>query len=405
MIDSDRDVIPARFELDRDPDYITTKNSDDYTGIDNWEKDTQNLYDNEYQQIFNAYNNWGQAYNKYIADMSAWQQAHQLDPNAKALSSSQVIQGLTLGREPTATMSIQTSLQQAPMNVKQHGFPEMGMDSQSGAHVYIPQNNNQNVTVTYDNLKNSSYIDSNGNSHKISKIVRTFSDIHWTDQVKKGSGANVHELQLFSDPTDGFWYYGVSDLVVTDKYYDDHGNQINFDDNTAYMAITSLNAAYDNNGNLSKSGSARHVEKVQSLTNTTAYALQGSSIVNHDGNLYADETNNSLDDHNLTTWTGPENWDHRGGTYEYYGTGLISFHGSDVSLKFETTHDSSDDQSGTWATMTTNIPATPGPKAPNKVTIYYHFNRLIINPINDKHAEAHYHYNKNIEDIYGQNII
>ena len=392
QIIAESDQLLDGFKIFRDPDQVTTKNSDDYNGIAQWLKDTDTYYNSAEKDLRNQVNDYGIAMNKYIAAMSAWQEAHKLDPNAKAISSSQVVQGLALNREPDAHMAISTNLQQAAMNPKLHGFPEIGIDSQSAAHVFIPVNNNQNVTVTYDNLKNSSYIDGNGNTHKIAKIVRTFSDIHWSDQVKRGSGANLHELQLFSDPTDGFWYYGISDLVASDQYYDDHGNIINFDKDTAYMGVTSLNAAYDNNGNVGKTGSARHVEKVQGLTNTTAYALQGSSVVNHDGTLYADETNIAFDNKSWTTWNGPEEWDHRGGKYEYYGTGLLSFHGNSVSLKFETTHNGYDDQNGTWATMTTNIPATPGPKAPAPKEWHYHYNKLVVNKLPHKTSETHYHY-------------
>ena len=392
QIIAESDQLLDGFKIFRDPDQVTTKNSDDYNGIAQWLKDTDTYYNSAEKDLRNQVNDYGIAMNKYIAAMSAWQEAHKLDPNAKALSSSQVVQGLALNREPDAHMAISTNLQQAAMNPKLHGFPGMGMDSQSAAHVFIPVNNNQNVTVTYDNLKNSSYIDGNGNTHKIAKIVRTFSDIHWSDQVKRGSGTNLHELQLFSDPTDGFWYYGISDLVVSDQYYDDHGNIINFDKDTAYMAVTSLNAAYDNNGNFSKTGTPRHIEKVQGLTNATAYALQGSSVINHDGVLYADETNIAFDNKSWTTWNGPEDWDHRGGKYEYYGTGLLSFHGDRVSLKFETTHDGYDDQNGTWATMTTNIPATPGPQAPAPKEWHYHYNKLVVNKLPHKTSETHYHY-------------
>ena len=161
------------------------------------------------------------------------------------------------------------------------------------------------ITVTYDNLKNSYYlenIDDKINKIKISKIERTFSDIQpgktiFTSDGKTPKGADgVYDecdgpqLIIYNDPSDGFFYNNITQVSVNDIYYDDKGSQINFDTkndkNKAWIFVTSLNSNGNGGGN---------VEKVRAqLNNSPANAekIKGSTVTNHnDGWWYSDKNN------------------------------------------------------------------------------------------------------------------
>ena len=161
------------------------------------------------------------------------------------------------------------------------------------------------ITVTYDNLKNSYYlenIDDKINKIKISKIERTFSDIQpgktiFTSDGKTPKGADgVYDecdgpqLIIYNDPSDGFFYNNITQVSVKDIYYDDQGSQINFDTkndkNKAWIFVTSLNSNGNGGGN---------VEKVRAqLNNSPANAekIKGSTVTNHnDGWWYSDKNN------------------------------------------------------------------------------------------------------------------
>ena len=161
------------------------------------------------------------------------------------------------------------------------------------------------ITVTYDNLNNSYYlenIDDKINKIKISKIERTFSDIQpgktiFTSDGKTPKGADgVYDecdgpqLIIYNDPSDGFFYNNITQVSVNDIYYDDKGSQINFDTkndkNKAWIFVTSLNSNGNGGGN---------VEKVRAqLNNSPANAekIKGSTVTNHnDGWWYSDKNN------------------------------------------------------------------------------------------------------------------
>ena len=162
------------------------------------------------------------------------------------------------------------------------------------------------ITVTYDNLNNSYYlenIDDKINKIKISKIERTFSHIQEADKIRftsdgqtpKGADGAYDkcygpQLIIYNDPSDGFFYNNITQVSVKDIYYDDKGSQINFDTkndkNKAWIFVTSLNSNGNGGGN---------VEKVRAqLNNSPANAekIKGSTVTNHnDGWWYSDKNN------------------------------------------------------------------------------------------------------------------
>lgn len=245
------------------------------------------------------------------------------------------------------------------------------------------------LTVTYTNLKHSKYVDENGNTHSISKIVRTFSD-----GVSNGLGVYPDKkgteiaIGIRNDPSYGFGYYGMRSITTDDVYYDENGNPINISNNSGYLAVTSLNALYETNGQMSRSGTQYQVERVKPLQrNEKAYSLAGSSInVHSDRSLYADATNDSSKDFGgntipkgISTWPdSKKSWDRKGAN-EYYGAGIVSLSGTHHTLQWSNSMGTSWLSNGwtpvqyVWATMQTILPETPKPQ-PKTTSIHYHYN-------------------------------
>ena len=173
------------------------------------------------------------------------------------------------------------------------------------------QCSDKEITVTYDDLKNSYYlenINNKTNKIKISKIERTFSHIQEADKIRFTSDGKTPkgadgvydkcdgpQLIIYNDPSDGFFYNNITKVSVKDIYYDDNDNEITFDTkndkNKAWIFVTSLNS----NG---VGNSSHNVEKVraQGLNNSPVNAekIKGSTVTvtNHiKGWWYSDENN------------------------------------------------------------------------------------------------------------------
>ena len=278
---------------------------------------------------------------------------------------------MTLGREPQAKVSI-SQLNGKPGKVDP--THQLNTDSASYEYYLNPDNTGVALVATYTGLKNSYYYDSDGNKHNIAKIVRTFSNVtkqnwvHSWDWEKNPENNGNPYIWLYDDPTDGFWYYFASGITVTDQFFDENGNPINLN-NDAWLAVTSLNNQGANN---KVPANDADVEQVTALSGGEAYALLGSSVTNHNGTLYANSNNTNGTGHNTSDW-----WDHKGDN-EYYGSGLIKLSGNSVSLRFSTHYDPSFTGAtsyNVWATTTTIIPETPGPRKPEPkyTTINYHY--------------------------------
>lgn len=305
------------------------------------------------------------------------------------LTSQQVQQHLTLGREPNAKVELS--------NIATVGKKQPVNNNSIDRVILKGDVNGVAVVVTYTNLQNSYYVDKDGQKHKISKIVRTFSNIKnnglgvdWQPTTRTDTDSEA--IYVFSDPTEGFWYFGASEVTTDDVYYDEDGNPININGN-AYMAVTSLNSLYETNNKLALTGTPIGVESAQPLNpNEKAYSLAGSSVTVHsDGSLYADKTNDpysqlrweiSKDEiPQVTTWTDPDvDWDNKGSN-EYYGAGIISLNGTHHTIKWSCKIEGNAEKyyksDQVWATMTTIIPQTKNPTT----TIHYHYD------VNDKCKE------------------
>lgn len=316
----------------------------------------------------------------YDAEMTKWRASN--PTNADGLTSENVQQHLSLGREADANLTIISSTgqeddsffwprgwdaaaDQSLRGTNNAGYERMKtdlkIDSKSVKTIVFPPNVNGNVTVEYSNLNNSDYTDNNGNKVNIGKIRLTYT---------VSSSDSKHGIIIFSDPTDGFGLLNADNVNLTDfSFYDKTGNKISLADNTAYLAITSLN----HHG-------VGSIETVTSGKNTKAYALAGSSITKQGNSLYAKESNETIK--NGGTWNdethGGQWWDNKG-PYEYYGTGILSLSGADYGMSFSVQNASVDPGlrapgNGPWFTFTTIIPETPTPT--RKTTeVHYHYNQ------------------------------
>ncbi|WP_295730259.1 GbpC/Spa domain-containing protein [uncultured Limosilactobacillus sp.] len=241
---------------------------------------------------------------------------------------------------------------------------------QSGyVYVTVPNNVNGNaVTVTFDNLQNSSYL-----GHKISKIVTVFHDL-------VVDGGSNHRIAISNNPYYGIFVVGVTNTGVKRYYYDEKGNRITFNDGEdgggAWLTAGSLNA-----------GSGR-TEEAQLTSSGKAYGFYGSTVTVHNNNLiYSDHVNEpgadltpagktGFGDGTLAPGLNQENkwWDTDQGLNDpnaYMGAGVFHVTGDYTDVNFTVT--SSYNQFNSWFTLSTLIPQDGFKITPPTNTVHYHF--------------------------------
>ena len=218
--------------------------------------------------------------------------------------------GITLLKGQSENIDGIDVIHTSKMTNKERDDMKINSDNKVIIDLQHDQCKDKEITVTYDNLKNSYYlenIDDKTNKIKISKIERTFSDIQDARNIIfKSDGIHAMnptdgvydkcdgpQLIIYNDPSDGFFYNNITQVSVKDIYYDDNGNQIfntvndknkPHDKNKAWIFVTSLN-----------SNGGGNVEKVSAqLNNSPANAekIAGSTVTNHnDGWWYSDKNN------------------------------------------------------------------------------------------------------------------
>ena len=366
----------------QDETKTTTKSADDKSGIANWEKSTASDYASQVEAINKAIDAQKQNNAEYDQAMAKWKEAN-LNNNPNGLTTADVQQQLTLAAEPDAKVDIKILDSRASFTTSDRVFGDT-----TWTRINLSTAIQGNIAqATYTNLKNSYYVDKNGQKHLIAKIVKTFSN---TDYVASKSDVSIPLLDIATNPSMGVWYDGTSGVTETDTFYDANGNIINLSDNTAYIAVTSLNSIYENtkngytNGQFAISGLPVHIESATPVSNGKAYTLAGSSVTVHsNGALYADKTNNATyqggPNTDQTTWkSDTENWEE---SAQYFGSGIIAVHGDSFSIRFETNFGDNDlnYNSGIWYTLDTIIPQTPTPTHKTTSTSY-HYNVLKVKP-------------------------
>ena len=266
-------------------------------------------------------------------------------------------------REPKAEMNIPSSSGYTLTPATLQG--SLHLDSRYAHNVIFntAADAQKGVTVTYTNLENSSY---QGRPIKAAKYTYQFyRDQHEDGYPDPAPWRGNYNLVLYSDPTDGFWYFGSRDssVIVTVKYYyDDAATQpVNLDSSHAFMTITSLNslsAPY-------RVEAARPVDieknsdgTITTLTPTnTGYTLtveepdgsnaKSSIEVNQGGWLFSPRNNETWP---LSRMFGGTIWDSKG-PGEYWGSAIARLSGQEPAIEFRVFYSTKP-----WATLSTQIP-------------------------------------------------
>lgn len=301
--------------------------------------------------------------------------------NKDGLTTQEIQNQLTLGKETEAKMDVQILQQPAidPWNSE-----KSGIDGNYGYHLaYNSSVNGAFAKVTYTNLKNSYYVDADDNKHQIIKIVRTFSDltrststasINWTKERASYEGTTSDNaektiLSINSIPTNGAMFFNASGVTVSDLYYDKDGNRLSVKD--GYIVMSSLN----NNGK-------GDVESAKGLSGQTPKTFIGSSVyVQSDGSLQANGDNSYyLHD---STHSEYNNWDNANSDKFYWGAGLLKINNDGANvIRFNVSNalgnNPEDALNSYWFTISTILPTTANPTS----SINYHYNVALLIALN-----------------------
>ena len=209
------------------------------------------------------------------------------------------------------------------------GFAFGGEGNQFGA---VNSKVGKTVTVTYTNLKNSSYKGKAISKMELDITVKSTSENIQDDVVfgfSKNPSKGIEVAARYKDTNKDY----KLDLGLRTRFYDADGNLINFEDNKdnpneakGLLSLSSLNA-YKN-----------HVETARPSDTARFIQISGSSIVKHDNGLvYSNERDNSngnhfgLNQHNIIdSTTSPYYWYLAGalalkGTNPEYGITVTSW--------------------------------------------------------------------------------
>ena len=341
-----------------------------------------------YDEVKSNYHDQATKVNQVVTDYQKEYQAYLAKVAASGkdvVSSSQVVQRLTIQSEPQANLTISNVKGTLTRNERNESYSFNQMDQMGGGYT-LNFSDNASLTATYTNLKNVTYQDK-----KINKITVDFT-------LTKNSNVDF-ALDLLDNPYYG-WSFANGYMTATYKFYYENGSQVNFEKGTAYLAPASLN-------NYTNESDAFGVETVEVVSGGQALGLYGSSVTAHGNKLYADKANtlnsqganialgmnNPAPDKmvpnakNITDSNIPWKWDTSDSEYHYYGAGLVALEGNSVILKIYNQNSLAPtnlnkesyytaDRNVMWYNVGTVIPETPG--IPNKPTVSYNYSTVIV---------------------------
>ena len=396
--------------------------------IQEQKQDIQNQINNINEQIEQWNKTYADKKAEYEKALANYRSALKFNP--KGLTSDQVNQGLNLGQESNAKLTIEI-----PDNLKQYYDGDKSLVNMPHQDI-----NGLVMKITYSNLQNSYYKDSNGVKHKLTKLVRTLSNAK-AQAVPEGTKDPMRILVDSNDPRVGLNGDLVYSLDIQDAYFDENDNHVAMGNN-AYYVPSSQNTEYINDDNTSfvkTSATPATRQFYKGLNGSKALEFAGSSVSVHDnGVAYSDVTNdpvwqlrNFQLDHeqgndpststDATAWSDfckeyglsiPDSgWDDPYNPYMFWGAGLLTpdkdgnFNftqgmevspktmslGTDGHLTFK--HNAMNRE--WWLSFITSIPDTHSPKAPN-LELHWHVTNIIPQPNQPAIKEVHYHFN----DLY-----
>lgn len=227
----------------------------------------------------------------------------------------------------------------------------------------------QTITVTYSNLKNSTF-----KGKPISRMELDLTVLSDSENVKSDVIYGIHQnptygIEVATLQQDKNQDYDLR-LSVKPRFYDANGKQIIFEDDKGadkqakgLLAISSLNS------------NKNHVEVLKPTDSARFIPITGSSIVKHDnGYVYANEKENSngahfgLDGHGII--------DSKDSPYFWYVSGAVALKGANPEYILRiTSWDKLGDMPGEgrwvpsiWFTVTSELSVpTVTPPSPNKV--------------------------------------
>ncbi|WEA86119.1 GbpC/Spa domain-containing protein [Streptococcus anginosus] len=242
------------------------------------------------------------------------------------------------------------------------GFVFGGEGNQFGA---VNSKVGKTVTVTYTNLKSSSYKGRAISKMELDVTVKPTSENIQDDVVfgfSKNPSKGIEVAARYKDTNKDY----KLDLSLRTRFYDADGNLINFEDNKdnpneakGLLSLSSLNA-YKN-----------HVETARPSDTARFIQISGSSIVKHDNGLvYSNEKDNSngnhfgLNQHNIIDSTASP--------YYWYLAGALALKGTNPEYGITVTSwDKLGDRKGEgrftpsiWFTVTSELAATGVPTRP-----------------------------------------
>ncbi|WP_338144992.1 GbpC/Spa domain-containing protein [Ligilactobacillus agilis] len=278
--------------------------------------------------------------NKTVADYQSKLKEYKDTLATGEISTSDIYNGLHLQNEPIASISYKILNNKVKAEIKSgKNYTAVNGNkvvfSNDTSNILLLESidtsnlDGEFVQVTFDNLSNSKY-----NEVPIRKIIATFSNAKHQTSASEYAKAPIR-LDISNNIKDGMHYYNASEVSVSYQFYDDKGKLIDLGkDNTAWIAVKSLNAIYW------KSGDARNIEEVKLDSSGTGYKLKGSPVVRHsDGFWYSDETtdNYGISEDRLgkinqipygTNWDGNPD-------LEYMGSALFNVTGKTVSFTYK----------------------------------------------------------------------
>lgn len=215
----------------------------------------------------------------------------------------------------------------------------------------VKMSTGETITATYTNLKNSVYVDAQGTTHKISKVVYS---IKLEKSTTKDGTANVF---LSNNPNNAFWYAaknennGSVEFSITPTFYDESGNKLNM--TNAWFSMSSLN------------NSSNGTEYFNPESNQ-AKVIPGSSVAKHDDGSFYSDNDNSADKAGIE-------WDSLTSANRYYGAALMQLNGSEFKVGTKTKEGQ---DVYAWLNMDSSLATAYKPvklqDAPTKPTISYH---------------------------------
>lgn len=148
------------------------------------------------------------------------------------------------------------------------------------------------LKVTFTNFNDkSTYVDMNGVSHHIGKVVVTYSDLTVLPTQRRNSSQRpvfvVSTKSVYRRPWNGVDVLNVLGANQRFDFYDDAGNYIDFVPGTAWMPFGSLTRSWS--GQHQDRYEDDHVEKVKAISGAKLFQIPGGNATLHDdGSVYSD---------------------------------------------------------------------------------------------------------------------